>query len=257
MRDQIHSDYDKFRPKYPVELIERACKLANLPDEADLLEIGAGPATATVSFAKRGYHITSIEPNEDLYEMAEKKCRSFPNVEFANTTFEEWSLRENAFDAVFAPLSIHLVSPEVAYRKSAKALRENGYMMLFWNMPLRPSVEVHKKLKPIYEEICPSLDDKYKDNNILRNQIDKLGKDLKNSTFFGDMQYSEAKATFTYSGSEYVRYLNTSSNYFTLEESKKAALFDALKKKIREDFQDQIVLHGLTALQIAKKRRGR
>src|SRR5699024_3571187 len=119
-----------------------------------------------------------IEANEDLYEVAEKKCRSFPNVEFANTTFEEWSLRENAFDAVFAPLSIHLVSPEVAYRKSAKALRAHGYMMPLWNMPLRPSVEVHKNLKPIHEEICTSLVDKYTDNHILRNQIDKLGKDL-------------------------------------------------------------------------------
>ena len=73
MRHQIHSDYDKLRLKYPAKLIRRTCKIANLPDEADLLEIGAGSATATVSFAKRGYHITSIEPNEDLYEMAVKK----------------------------------------------------------------------------------------------------------------------------------------------------------------------------------------
>ena len=77
MRDQIHSDYDKFRPRYPAKLIRGACKIANLPDEADHLEVGAGPATATVSFAKRGYHITSIEPNEDLYEMAEKNAVHF------------------------------------------------------------------------------------------------------------------------------------------------------------------------------------
>lgn len=254
MRNQIHSDYDKYRPKYPAELIQRACKLANLSDDADLLEIGAGPATATVSFAKRGYHITSIEPNENLYQMAVKKCHSFQNVEFINTTFEEWPLRKNAFDAVFAPLSIHLVSPEVAYPKSAKALKENGYMILFWNMPLRPSIEVHKKFKPIYEEVCPSLHGKYENNNALRNQIDKLGGDLKSSPLFGDMQYEEAEVTFSYSGSEYVRYLNTSSSYFKLGKNKKTALFDALKEKIREDFQNMIELHGLVAFQIAQKK---
>lgn len=255
MRHQVHSNYDKFRPKYPGKLIERACNLANLSSEADLLEIGAGPATATVSFANRGYHITSIEPNEDLYQMAEKKCHPFPNVEFVNTTFEEWPLRENAFDAVFAPLSIHLVSPEVAYQKSAKALRKNGHMMLFWNMPLRPSIEIYQKLKPIYKEICPSLYDKYKDNDALRNQIDGLGENLRNTPFFDNMQYDEVEIKKSYSGSEYVRYLSTSSNYFKLETNKKAALFDALKKKIREDFQNQITLHGLVALQIAKKKR--
>ena len=246
------TEYDNFRPKYPNEIIQRTCEIAKLAPNANLLEIGAGPATATLLFAKRGYQIVSLEPSKSLYRLAKKNCRPFANVEMINTTFEEWKLQEESFDAVFAPTSIHWVSSEIAYSKSSRALKPNGYFILLWNMPLRPSLDVHRVFGEIYEEICPSMY-QFHDNNDLRNQIKELGENLKNSEFFGPVHYEDMEFNLIYSGSEYVQYLNTMSNYLKLEENVKSKLYNALKDKISRDFGGKIKLYGLSALQISQK----
>ena len=247
------AEYDRFRPKYPEKIVQRACEIAGLPPIADLLEIGAGPGTATVSFAGRGHRIVSLEPSRALYELAQKNCAGFAKVEMVNTTFEEYEVQEGSFDAVLAPTSIHWVSPELAYRKSSRALRPNGSLMLLWNMPLRPSFKAHQDFEGLYKKICPEMSG-YHDNDDLRGQIGELGENLENSDLFCNMRYEDQEYSLVYSGSEYVRYLNTMSNYLKLEEPVKKKLFSALKEKIAQVYGDKIEVFGLCALQVAEKR---
>lgn len=58
--------YNRARPDYPDELIDQAIKHAELRADAQLLEVGCGPGTATLSFARRSFAITGIEPNPAL-----------------------------------------------------------------------------------------------------------------------------------------------------------------------------------------------
>ncbi|MEG4632792.1 hypothetical protein QUB56_24925 [Microcoleus sp. AR_TQ3_B6] len=44
--------YNRVRPRYPADLIQRAIELAQLPPKAKILEIGCGPGIATVEFAR-------------------------------------------------------------------------------------------------------------------------------------------------------------------------------------------------------------
>jgi SAM-dependent methyltransferase len=74
-----------------------------------------------------------LEPNPDFYQLAQKNCKHYPNVELQNTSFEEWGLEADRFDAVLAASSFHWIPSDVGYSKAAKALRENGYLILLWN----------------------------------------------------------------------------------------------------------------------------
>lgn len=82
--------YNKARPRYPKMLINRVVELAQLPDDAIILEIGCGPGTATVTFAQLGFSMLCLEPNPDFCQIAQQNCAGYPTVEIQNTSFEEW-----------------------------------------------------------------------------------------------------------------------------------------------------------------------
>ncbi|MGL5065577.1 MAG: class I SAM-dependent methyltransferase [Microcoleus sp.] len=55
--------YDRVRPRYPVDLMQRAIDLAEIPPNGKVLEIGCGPGIATVEFARRGFSMVCVEPS--------------------------------------------------------------------------------------------------------------------------------------------------------------------------------------------------
>ncbi|MGB3692437.1 MAG: class I SAM-dependent methyltransferase [Spirulinaceae cyanobacterium] len=146
--------YDKTRPAYPPQLINRAIELTLLPDDAKILEIGCGPGTATKDFAKRGYSLVAVEPSPKACQLARQNCLNYPQVEIINTTFEEYPLQPQTFAAVLAATSFHWVSPEIVYQKAATALKAGGFLILLWNTPPQPSQEIYQQfLQSIYQDI--------------------------------------------------------------------------------------------------------
>ena len=126
--------YNKVRPRYPQEIINRVVELAQLSSNASILEVGCGPGNATVAFAYFGFSMVCLEPNQDFCSLARLNCTQYSNVKIRNTSFEEWELEAESFDAVLAATSIHWVSPEVAYSKAAAALKDDGFLILLWNV---------------------------------------------------------------------------------------------------------------------------
>lgn len=58
--------YNEVRPRYPKELIHQVVEVAQLTPDSKILEVGCGPATATVGFAPLGYSMICLEPNPDF-----------------------------------------------------------------------------------------------------------------------------------------------------------------------------------------------
>ncbi len=99
--------YNRVRPRYPEVLISRVIELTQLPTDASILELGCGPGNATVTFAQKGYKLVGIEPSEAACQLAKQNCAPYPNVKIENTTFEEWELEVEKFNAVLAATSTH------------------------------------------------------------------------------------------------------------------------------------------------------
>ena len=53
--------YNKVRPRYPKEIIDRVVELAKLSSDATILEVGCGPGNATVAFARVGFSMVCLE----------------------------------------------------------------------------------------------------------------------------------------------------------------------------------------------------
>jgi SAM-dependent methyltransferase len=245
--------YNKVRPRYPENLIHRVVELANLPSNAALLELGCGPGIATVAFAKLRFSMVCLEPSKEAYQFAQLNCTQYPNVEIQNTTFEEWQLEPERFNAVLAATSIHWIAPEVRYQKAADALQENGSIILLWNCKLQPQEEVYQVLREAYQIHAPSLLAQYESREAQEESLKSFGQSILDSGRFKDLVAEQVTSEVTYSTNDYLMLLSTYSPYLELAPQIRDALFEALREKIEQNFDNNLQLSYISAFHIAQK----
>ncbi|MGJ5676500.1 MAG: class I SAM-dependent methyltransferase [Nostochopsis sp.] len=244
--------YNQARPHYPQDLIRQVVDIVQLSSTSKILEVGCGPATATVVFAQLGCSMLCLEPNSDFYKLAQQNCQEYPNVEIQNISFEEWNLEPENFDAVLAASSFHWIPSEVGYPKAANALKQNGYLILLWNKELQPSYQVYQRLSEVYQIYAPSLD-RYENRETQEDILRQLGEMITDSGQFQDLVAGNVESEVTYTTDEYLTLLNTYSPYLELEPQSKEALFAGLRKRIDDECGGSLQLSFISAFHIAQK----
>jgi SAM-dependent methyltransferase len=245
--------YNSTRPRYPRELISQVVKAAQLSSSSRILEIGSGPGTATTSFAEYGCSMVCIEPNPDFCKLAKMNCKSYPSVKVINTSFEEWNLEPEAFDAVLAASSMHWIPAEIAYAKASRALKEDGYLMLLWNKELQPCKSMRAAFSSVYQRHAPSLG-RYEDRKTQEDILACLGQMVLDSGGFRSMVTATFEVSLTYTPDQYISLLGTYSVYLTLGRRTRNALFAGIRECILESEGGEIRLSGLSAYHIAQKK---
>lgn len=134
--DTIADEYDRHRPTYPDELIDRACEVASLTAGDRVLEVGCGTGQLTRSLVARGMSVTAVDPGERLLALAGRASPGPGGVEFINRRFEDAPLI-GRFRAMFSASAFHWVDPDLAWRKAARALVPGGVLALIQYCGLR------------------------------------------------------------------------------------------------------------------------
>ncbi|MEA5535172.1 class I SAM-dependent methyltransferase [Crocosphaera sp. XPORK-15E] len=245
--------YNKVRPRYPQKLIDRVVELTQITSNTRILEIGCGPGIATVPFAKLGCSILCLEPNLDFCKLAQKNCKSYPNVIIKNTSFEEWKLEPKTFDIVLGASSFHWIPPEIVYTKAFASLKDDGYLLLLWNKELQPDYEVYQNLANIYQKDDPSLK-RYEDRETQENILKQLGEMSIDSGKFENVITEIFNTEVNYSIDDYLLLLNTYSPYLQLEKQLKNDLFLDLKKILEKTCGEKIKLSYLSSFHLNKKK---
>lgn len=240
--------YYAARAPYPQEQISYAISLARLGSDDSILEVGCGPGNATVAFARFGFSMTCIEPNQDFCYLAQRNCAAYPKVKICHNFFEEWNLEPNQFNAVLAANAFHWVLPEIKYVKSAEALREDGYLILLWNMTPEPKYEVYQALEEVYQAYAPAFV-RYEGAETQAEILRGLGQDIVDSGYFKELVTKQISYEVTYSINEYLSLLSTLRR---LEPQTKDLLFAGLREKLKK-FGDSVQLSFLSAVQLAQK----
>jgi SAM-dependent methyltransferase len=117
--------YDRTRPRYPRELVDRI--LAGSPGR-DVLDVGIGTGVAARPFLAAGCRVLGVEVDPRMAEFA--RCTGL-TVEVAK--FEDWDAAGRSFDIVVAGQTWHWVDPVAGAGKAAEVLRPGGRIALFWN----------------------------------------------------------------------------------------------------------------------------
>ena len=247
--------YNRVRPRYSQEMITRVIEVAQLPQHAKILELGCGPAIATLPFARRGFFLVSLEPSEAAYELAKQNCVEFANVEIKNLTFEEWDVPDLKFDAVLAATSWHWLSPETAYPKAYEAMKNNGSLILLWNTPPQPSYEIYLILEDIYQNIAPDIPlyARYQSVEYHQETFEQFSKDILASGYFHQLVYENVNHEIIYSITDYLELLSTLSVYIALKSEQREFLFKALQQVLEKNCGQFLNLSYCSAFHIARK----
>jgi SAM-dependent methyltransferase len=249
---EVADVYNRVRPRYPKQLVSRAIQLSQLPSEAAILEVGCGTGTATVEFAEFGFSMLCLEPNQEFCRIAKYNCSQYPDVEIRNTLFEEWKLEPEKFNAVLMANAIHWIPPETRYQKTANALRENGSLILLWNMTPQPQYEVYQLLEPIYRAQAPYIPG-YEQKATQQEIVKRFAQNVIDSELFKDLVSEELACEVTYSVDDYLALLSTLSPYIKLEADTRNSLLEALREKLLGNWGTSIQISYLSAVQIAQK----
>lgn len=250
---EVADAYNQARPRYSKELINRAVELAQLPKNATILEVGCGPGTATTTFAEMGFPIICLEPSQEASLLAKQNCVNYPNVEVQNTTFEEFLLENEKFNAILAANSWHWIPPEIKYTKAAAALQDNGYLILLWNLTPQLPYEIYQAVdNEVYQIYAPSLA-RYENRETQEEIIKEFGQNVIGSGQFKELVSEQLVCEVTYSIDNYLMLLSTSSNYRVLEPPQRDAVFAGLRDVLDKNCSGSIPVSYLSAFHIAKK----
>lgn len=127
--DTVAVEYDRNRPTYPDELIDRACEVGSLVAGERVLEVGCGTGQLTRSLVSRGLHVTAVEPGANLIELTRRGMPGPGSVEFVQDRFEDASPGVG-FAAACSASAFHWIDPDVGWGNVAAALAPGGLLAL-------------------------------------------------------------------------------------------------------------------------------
>jgi ubiquinone/menaquinone biosynthesis C-methylase UbiE len=119
--------YDRVRPDYSQESIERAVDALGLGTSACVLDLAAGTGRLTAELARRFAHVVAVEPDEAMRSL-------IPSGEVLAGTAEAIPLGDASVDAVFVGEAFHWFEPGPAVAELARVLRPRGGVALFSNL---------------------------------------------------------------------------------------------------------------------------
>jgi SAM-dependent methyltransferase len=260
---QVPELYDLVRPTYPPQLFDDLAAVAELPEEARLVEIGCGTGQATLPLAERGYAITCVELGEELAAAARRKLARFPAVDVINADFETWWPERAEFDAVVAFTAFHWLAPERRYRRSADLLRERGKLAFVSvaHVSLPDGDPFFVAVQEDYDAVVPDDPQTKADAagpphpDTVADRSARIADDeLEASGRFRSVGARRYVWDVTYTADEYVALLSTYSGHRALDDDTRDRLLARIHRRI-EARPDRTVRKTYLALLLVAERR--
>lgn len=156
--DRLAERYDRHRPTYPDELVDATCEAAGVGPGDHVLEIGCGTGQLTAALVARGLRVTAVDPGPRMIERARSRAGDGA-VEFVCGRFEDVTLPEARFPAVFSATAFHWVDPAVSWRKAATMLEPGGGLVLitYCSGADPDSIEIEQALFDDLREVAPDI----------------------------------------------------------------------------------------------------
>ena len=208
----VAAAYERFRPDYPTEVVDRVIAYTGRPVRR-ALEIGAGTGKATRTFAERGIDVTATDPDAAMLDELRRHVPA--SVTTVLAAFEDLPL-DATFDLVFAAASLHWTEPEQRWPRVAAMLQPGGTFASFGGQAHLADPEVEAAVRTarsayVVDDGVPSPDGTPEDSD-----LQWPGTELEHSALFTDVRQSMLERRFALSAQDYVGHLSTISAYLQL-----------------------------------------
>lgn len=127
------ANYVKYRPGYPVEVIQFFKERLGLTSDSLIADIGSGTGLSAKIFLENGNAVYGVEPNAAMRDAAEEYLKEFTNFRSIDGTSEATSLPAASIDHVLAAQAFHWFEPKATRSEFKRILKPEGYVSLLWN----------------------------------------------------------------------------------------------------------------------------
>jgi SAM-dependent methyltransferase len=118
--------YERGRPDYPDEAIERLLRALGNPEQ--VVDVGAGTGKLTRPLLARGLEVVAVEPAAAMREVLTRT-----GAEIHDARADELPLEDGSVDAVVAGQAFHWFATSEALAEFARVLTPAGRLGLIWN----------------------------------------------------------------------------------------------------------------------------
>jgi SAM-dependent methyltransferase len=127
------ADYVKYRPHYPIEIIDLLAARCGLTPESVIADIGSGTGLLTRMFLENGNPVIGVEPNKEMREAGEHYLAEFGRFTSIDGTSEATRLPAQSIDFILAGQAFHWFDKVRTRTEFMRVLKPDGIVVLIWN----------------------------------------------------------------------------------------------------------------------------
>ena len=127
------ADYVKYRPHYPVEIIDLLAAKCALTPESVIGDVGSGTGILAEIFLSNGNAVVGIEPNKEMREAGDAYLAEFARFTSLDGGAEATRLPAQSMDFLLAGQAFHWFDRDKARAEFKRVLKPDGVVVLVWN----------------------------------------------------------------------------------------------------------------------------
>lgn len=166
-------DYVRYRPRYPVAVLDILRAETGLTPASTIADIGSGTGFSAELFLANGNEVFGVEPNPAMRAAAEQLLANQPRFVSVDGTAEATNLPGASFEYVTAGQAFHWFDIDDCKREVHRILRPAGWVVLLWNTRKLDSTPFLRA----YEELLHQFGTDYKEvmhNNLQPAMFEKF-----------------------------------------------------------------------------------
>ncbi len=126
-------NYIKYRPSYPMEMIEYLVSALKGTEDKICADIGSGTGILSRLLLPHFHYVYGVEPNDEMRLAGKKFLLNNRNFRSVKGTAENTNLNAESVDLVAAAQAFHWFDQNKFKTECRRILRSDGFVALIWN----------------------------------------------------------------------------------------------------------------------------
>jgi SAM-dependent methyltransferase len=165
------ADYVRYRPDYPVALVDWLRREHGVDASWDVADVGAGTGISAKLLLDAGHRVTAVEPNAAMRAAAEQWLGKNPNFRAVAGRADATGLPDASVALVVVAQAFHWFDEAATRHEFARILRPGGLVAIVWNtrhLGGTPFLEAYEALLQRYGTDYTSVAERYADEPRMR-----------------------------------------------------------------------------------------